>query len=197
MVNFNHNCKLLFSTSSISSFPHTDLPEFAFMGRSNVGKSSLINSLVFNNNITRISSRPGCTRSINFFSISDFMILTDLPGYGYSEIPKIKSLKCLELIYYYLEKRTNLKCVYLLIDLRRGFNYKDLFVIDFLESYSIIYQIIFTKSDKVSGLHISDIRNNMRSYLEEQKFSCSNTIETSSKKRTGINSLKKSIISFM
>lgn len=130
--------------------PELTLPEFAFIGRSNVGKSSLINLLCNRRSLARVSHSPGRTQQINFFQIGSTFTLVDLPGYGFAKIPASLRKSWEELILHYLSKRDNLKIVNLLIDSRRGIGENDLKIIELLLSFKLKFQIVFTKVDKVT-----------------------------------------------
>lgn len=131
-------------------FPPPDRPEVAFAGRSNVGKSSLINRLVERRNLARISSRPGRTRSINFFSVQDSFYLADLPGYGYAAVSQKIRQSWKRLVEAYLTSRPNLKAVVVIIDIRRGPGDADLELLNWLRAWKIRTIIVLTKADKVS-----------------------------------------------
>jgi GTP-binding protein len=131
-------------------FPPSDRPEIAFAGRSNVGKSSLINRLINSRNIARTSSRPGRTRSINFFSVGKNLHLTDLPGYGYAGVPLNVRQSWKKLVETYLKKRPNLKAVVVIIDIRRKVAEGDLDLLTWLKVFQIKPIIVLTKIDKLS-----------------------------------------------
>jgi len=131
-------------------FPPADRPEIAFAGRSNVGKSSLINRLVNSRKLARTSSRPGRTRSINFFSIGKTLFLTDLPGYGYAGVPLHIRRDWKKLVETYLKKRSNLKAVVVIIDIRRKLSEGDLDLLNWLKVFQVKPIIVFTKVDKLS-----------------------------------------------
>lgn len=130
--------------------PDLTLPEFAFIGRSNVGKSSLINLLCNRRTLARVSHSPGRTQQINFFQIGEVFTLVDLPGYGFAKIPQSLRKSWEELILHYLSKRDNLAIVNLLIDSRRGLGENDLKIIELLLKFNLKFQIVFTKSDKLT-----------------------------------------------
>jgi len=131
-------------------FPSSDRPEIAFAGRSNVGKSSLINRLVNSRKLARTSSKPGRTRSINFFSVGKNLHLTDLPGYGYAGVPLNVRRDWKKLVDTYLQKRSNLKAVVVIIDIRRKLSEGDLDLLNWLKVFQIKPIIVFTKVDKLS-----------------------------------------------
>lgn len=131
-------------------FPPSDRPEIAFAGRSNVGKSSLINRLVERRNLARISSRPGRTRSINFFSVENSFYLADLPGYGYAAVSQEVRQSWKGLTEAYLKGRSNLRAVVVIIDIRRGPGEGDLDLLKWLKEFKIRAIIVLTKADKIS-----------------------------------------------
>jgi len=131
-------------------FPPSDRPEIAFAGRSNVGKSSLINRLINSRNIARTSSRPGRTRSINFFSVGKNLHLTDLPGYGYAGVSLNVRQNWKKLVETYLKKRSNLKAVVVIIDIRRKLGEGDSDLLNWLKVFQIKPIIVLTKVDKLS-----------------------------------------------
>jgi len=130
--------------------PPSDKPEIAFAGRSNVGKSSLINRLINSRNLARTSSRPGRTRSINFFSVGKNLHFTDLPGYGYAGVPLNVRRNWKKLVETYLKKRSNLKAVVVIIDIRRKLSEGDLDLLNWLKVFQIKPIIVLTKVDKLS-----------------------------------------------
>jgi len=144
--------EVTFVTSAFQpkQFPPSDKPEVAFAGRSNVGKSSLINRLVERRNLARISSRPGRTRSINFFSVENKLYLADLPGYGYAAVSQKVRQAWKHLVEAYLTGRPNLKAVVVIIDIRRGPGDVDSELLHWLRARKVKPIIVLTKIDKVS-----------------------------------------------
>ncbi|MGA1846106.1 ribosome biogenesis GTP-binding protein YihA/YsxC [Deferribacter abyssi] len=136
-------------------YPNTELPEIAFVGRSNVGKSSMINALTNRKKLVKVSKKPGKTRAINFFNINNKIIFVDLPGYGYAKVSKKEQEKWKFIIETYLLKRTQLKCVVLIIDIRIGPTKDDMMMLEWLEAYSVDAIIVLTKSDKLSNNKIA------------------------------------------
>ena len=135
--------------------PPPSLPEYAFIGRSNVGKSSLINMLANNKGIAKISSKPGKTQTINHFLVNNAWYLVDLPGYGYAKISKTMREKWVKMIRDYLVLRENLQVIFVLIDARLEPQKIDLEFINSLGESQIPFALIFTKSDKLSDLRVS------------------------------------------
>ena len=139
------------SNTTVDKCPETTLPEYAFIGRSNVGKSSLINMLTSRSKLAKTSSFPGKTQLINHFKINDNWYLVDLPGYGWAKVSKESREKWLKMIKAYLQQRKNLACVFLLIDSRHEPQKSDLEFIQLLGTLSIPFVLVFTKTDKQSS----------------------------------------------
>jgi GTP-binding protein len=142
--------KFILSSTDIEKCPKPDMPEYAFIGRSNVGKSSLINMLTNNKNLAKTSSKPGKTQLINHFLINNEWYLTDLPGFGFAKVSKDLKAKWDGMINKYLTKRENLMCVFLLIDSRLELQKVDKNLMDFLGKNQIPFVIVFTKIDKLT-----------------------------------------------
>ena len=133
-----------------SQYPEYDFPEIAFAGRSNVGKSSLINTLIQRKNMVKTSSKPGCTQLINFFLVNDNLSFVDLPGYGYAKVSKKIRSQWQPMVNLYLSQRQSLLGLILLIDIRRDPGKEELDMVDWMESHEMPYLVILTKSDKLS-----------------------------------------------
>jgi GTP-binding protein len=144
------NAEFVKSVYKASELPASELPEIAFAGRSNVGKSSLMNCLLHRKNLVKISAKPGKTQSLNFFLVDEVMHLVDLPGYGYAKVPKSLQKEWQELISDYLETRENLRCVVVIIDIRHGLKSQDRELVDWLVSQNIPHFLVYTKADKLS-----------------------------------------------
>lgn len=134
-----------------SQYPTDGLPEFIMLGRSNVGKSSFMNTVVNRKNLARISSRPGKTSTLNFYNVDNKFYLVDVPGYGYADTSKEEIRKFGLMVEEYLEKRENLKRVFLLVDFRHKPTNDDVIMYNFLKHYQIPVTVIATKVDKVSS----------------------------------------------
>ncbi len=145
------NVSLVVSAVRRSQYPDDELPEFILLGRSNVGKSSFLNVLVNRKNLARISSKPGKTSTINFFNVDNKFYLVDVPGYGYADTSKEEVRKFGLMVEEYLEKRQELKRVFLLIDFRHAPTNDDKLMYDYLKYYQIPVTIVATKYDKVSS----------------------------------------------
>ncbi len=148
-VLFAHPVRFLMGAAEITQLPEPDLPEVAFAGRSNVGKSSLINALTGRHGLARASNEPGRTREVNLFVLDERMRLVDLPGYGFARAAKSETAKFQNLGRAYLRGRPTLKRVYLLIDARHGLKSADTEALDALDQAAVSYQIVLTKADKL------------------------------------------------
>ncbi|MEO6340641.1 MAG: ribosome biogenesis GTP-binding protein YihA/YsxC [Caulobacteraceae bacterium] len=146
---FARQADFLMGAAAIAQLPAPDLPEVAFAGRSNVGKSSLINALTGRHGLARASNEPGRTREVNLFLLDEKLRLIDLPGYGFARASKSDASKFQNLGRAYLRGRPNLKRVYLLIDARHGLKSVDAEALDALDSAAVSYHIVLTKADKV------------------------------------------------
>lgn len=147
-MNF-HNAELLVSAVKETQYPNSSIPEIAMVGRSNVGKSSLINKVLNRKNFARTSSKPGKTATINFYNIDKKVNLVDLPGYGYAKVSKNEQLAWGEMINHYLENRVQLNLIFLLVDSRHLPTNDDLMMLEWIEHYDIDYYVIATKTDKL------------------------------------------------
>ena len=168
-----------------------NLPEVCFAGRSNVGKSTLINALLNRKKLARVSKRPGQTKTVIFYRIDNYFSLVDLPGYGYAELSKKKVAELSKLLNQYFTKSRNLKIVYILIDSRHGIKNIDLEFLLFLKKRGLIYKYIFTKSDKLTESEKKKIFDN---FHKEKKISTLPIIFTSGKTKEGIKELKRNIL---
>ncbi|QXK92422.1 YihA family ribosome biogenesis GTP-binding protein [Neoehrlichia mikurensis] len=189
------DCKFVIGAINKSSFPNSLVPETAIVGRSNVGKSSLINAITKNKKNAKVSSLPGCTKQINFYLINQgSMMLVDLPGYGYSKAGKNLIINYINLMEYYLLHRENLQKLILLIDSRIGLKEIDLDFINWLEIHQIFYYVVLTKIDKVSCEKLSDILCIVKKKLLGLDFLLDPIMTVSSKDRKGIKELVYYII---
>ena len=173
--------------------PNENIPEYAFIGRSNVGKSSLINALTNSKKLAKISGKPGKTQLINHFLINEKFYFTDLPGYGYAKISKKIKEEFQSFTLKYLKKRENLVCLFLLIDLRVSPQKIDLEFMEFCALKKIPFVICFTKSDKLKKAEIAENTKQYKDYLLKQWESFPINFTTSSAKKTGL----KEIVSFI
>ena len=144
-----HNAEILLSAANKSHYPQDDIPEIALAGRSNVGKSSFINTLLNRKNLARTSGKPGKTQLLNFFNIDDKLRFVDVPGYGYAKVSKTERAKWGKMIEEYLTSRENLRAVVSLVDLRHDPSVDDVQMYEFLKYYEIPVILVATKADKI------------------------------------------------
>ena len=170
--------------------PDTRIPEIAFVGRSNVGKSSLINALTGRKTLARTSNTPGRTQQINFFSLVDALMLADLPGYGYAKASKVDIARWTTMIFDYLRGRPPLRRVCLLIDARHGLKDSDIDVMKDLDNSAVSYQIVLTKCDKVKAAALDKLLVDTQTRIAKHVAAHPMVIQTSSAKGTGIEFLR-------
>lgn len=144
-----HKADILLSAVSQAQYPQDDLPEIALAGRSNVGKSSFINTLLGRKNLARTSSKPGKTQQLNFYNIDDKLRFVDVPGYGYAKVSKTERAKWGKMIEEYLTSRDNLRAVVSLVDMRHDPTADDIQMYEFLKYYEIPVIVVATKADKI------------------------------------------------
>jgi GTP-binding protein len=142
-------CDFIWGATSAEQLPPEKLTEVAFVGRSNAGKSSLVNALTGRKSLARVSQTPGATRQINFFNLADRLMLVDLPGYGFAKRSRSESDAWQEMIFAYLRRRARLRRVALLIDARRGVMDSDIEVMELLDRAAVSYVLVLTKADEL------------------------------------------------
>ncbi|MFN8274256.1 MAG: ribosome biogenesis GTP-binding protein YihA/YsxC [Flavobacteriaceae bacterium] len=188
------SAEFIISNSQPEKCPNEPLPEYAFIGRSNVGKSSLINMLTNHKNLAKTSAKPGKTQLINHFKINQNWFLVDLPGYGYAKVSKKTKATFQKFITDYFEKRQQLVCAFVLIDIRHEAQKIDLEFMEYLAEYEIPFLIIFTKADKIGRSKIdSNIATYKKQMLANNWEEMPQHFVTSSLENTG----KESILEFI
>jgi GTP-binding protein len=179
---------------AMDGLPPPDLPEVAFAGRSNVGKSSLINALVGQKYLARASNEPGRTREVNFFLLNDRIRLVDLPGYGFARASKKAVDKFQNLGRDYLRGRPNLKRVYLLIDARHGLKAVDAEALDALDLAAVSYQIVLTKADKIKPHEADKLAADTLKAIAKRPAAFPRVVATSAEKGAGLPDLRAEIM---
>jgi len=173
--------------------PDANLPEVAFAGRSNVGKSSLINALTGRNKLARASTEPGRTRELNFFRMGDRLRLVDMPGFGYAKAGRADIERWTTLTRDYLRGRSTLKRVILLVDTRHGVKPHDTDVMDALDAAAVSYQIVLTKADKMKPTEIAEIAEQTRALTAKRPAAHPELRITSAETGDGIDLLRADI----
>lgn len=178
----------------LDHLPEPDRTEVAFAGRSNVGKSSLINALTRQNGLARASGEPGRTRELNFFDVEGVPLrIVDLPGYGFAKAPKDVVERWTRLTRNFLRGRVNLKRVYLLIDSRHGLKPVDEKIMDVFDEAAVSYQIVLTKSDKIKPPAVAQVSEATLAAIAKRPAAFPRVIATSSSKTEGIDVLRAEI----
>ncbi len=179
---------------SVSALPPPDVPEIAFAGRSNVGKSSLINAVTGRKALARTSNAPGRTREINFFNCSDRIRIVDLPGYGYASAPKDVVKRWTGLIGDYLRGRPNLARVFVLVDARHGLKPGDIEILSMLDKAAVSYQAVLTKADKIKPPELDRRIAETATALSKRPAAFPEVLATSSAKGAGLDALQDAIV---
>jgi len=191
---FAQPATFVMGAAKIEQLPAPDLPEVAFAGRSNVGKSSLINALVGMNKLARASNEPGRTREVNFFDLGGRLRLVDLPGYGWAKAGKQVTRKFQNLGRDYLRGRVSLKRVYLLIDSRHGLKAVDTEALDTLDEAAVSYQIVLTKADKLKKGEGDAMAAQTLKAIAKRPAAYPAVVVTSSDKGEGIPELRAEVM---
>ena len=187
---FAKSCDFVLGAARLDHIPESRLPEVAFAGRSNVGKSSLVNALTGRKTLARVSNTPGRTREINFFRLGDRLMLADLPGYGYARASKAQSEQWAGLIFEYLRGRPSLRRVILLVDSRRGLLENDAEVMTLLDRAAVSYQLVLTKTDKLKPAELTAIASRVAAQSRTHGAAHPDLIATSAITGEGIPELR-------
>jgi GTP-binding protein len=192
-IHFAHPVEFVMGCAQIDQLPPPDAPEVAFAGRSNVGKSSLINAVTGRHGLARASSEPGRTREVNIFRMDAGVRLIDLPGYGFAKAAKTDTRKFQNLGRSYLRGRPNLKRVYLLIDARHGLKAADTEALDALDLAAVSYQIVLTKADKIRPSEAAATAQRCLAAVARRPAAFPRVAVTSSETAAGIAELRSEI----
>jgi len=187
---FAQECTFVRGVARLPDLPDPSLPEIAFAGRSNVGKSSLLNALTNRKTLARTSNTPGRTRELNFFDLAGRLMLVDLPGYGYARAPKTEIARWNTTLRDYLRGRPNLQRLCLLVDSRRGIKEGDLEMMAMLDTSAVVYRVVLTKADKLKSEEQSRLIEAVAGEMKKHPAALPEPIVTSSRKSIGIDELQ-------
>jgi GTP-binding protein len=190
---FARPCRFVAGAARVEDLPADDRPEVAFAGRSNVGKSSLLNALTGRKALARTANTPGRTREVNFFDLDGRLRLVDLPGYGYAKAPKQAIKRWSALARAYLRGRASLRRVCLLVDSRRGLGPADLDLMADLDAAAVSYQVVLTKADKLKPAELAALRESMLQRLAKHTAAHPEVIATSVVEGLGVAELRAAL----
>lgn len=190
---FAQECRFVAGAADMATLPPDVLPEVAFAGRSNVGKSSLVNALTGRKTLARTSDTPGRTQQLNFFELGERLMLVDLPGYGYAEAPKHLVKQWTRLIQDYLRGRPGLRRVLVLVDGRHGLKETDREVMDLLDKAAVNYQLVLTKADKVKSAEMDKILSQSAAAIARRPAAHPDILVTSAREGQGVAELRAAL----
>lgn len=193
---FARECRFVAGAADDTALPDESLPEVAFIGRSNVGKSSLVNALTGRRMLARTSNTPGRTRQINFFALDRRLMLVDLPGYGYAEASKSAIKAWTRLMQHYLRQRGSLRRVCLLVDARHGLKEPDRPIMQLCDAAGLSYQVVLTKADKLAPTARDATAAGLAAELARHSAAHPEILLTSAEKRLGIAALRATLAGF-
>jgi GTP-binding protein len=195
-VLFAGPCDFMLGVAGLEQLPETDRPEVAFAGRSNVGKSSLVNALTGRKTLARASNTPGRTQQLNFFNLGDVITLVDMPGYGYAKVSKTQIADWTKLIFQYLRGRPNLRCVFVLVDGRHGLKDSDIELMKMLDEAAVSYRVVLTKIDKIKDQERESVIAKTLESVKKRAAAFPGVAPTSAETGAGIPALRAIIADY-
>jgi GTP-binding protein len=190
---FAGSCDFILGIAALSQLPEGDMPEIAFAGRSNVGKSSLVNALTGRKTLARTSNTPGRTQQLNFFNLNQGCYLVDMPGYGYAKVSKSMRSDWDKLIRSYLKGRVHLRCVFILVDARHGLKDSDHELMKMLDECAVSYRIVLTKADKSTKSERQALEAAITTRIKKNAAAFPEIMATSAWKGQGLGELRAAI----
>lgn len=190
---FKKPATFMLGVAKLEQLPLSELSEVAFAGRSNVGKSSLINAITGVSGLAKTSNTPGRTQQLNYFNADNQILLVDLPGYGYAQAPQSLVKQWQKLIFTYLQGRVNLKRVFVLIDSRHGIKKVDEEIMDMLDKAAVTYQVVLTKTDKITEVALTKILLQTQDKISHRAAAYIKILTTSAEKSKGIDEVRAEI----
>ncbi len=192
---FRNQAKFMWGSTTVGQFPRTAFPEIAFVGRSNVGKSSLINALTGQRGLAKTSKTPGRTQQFNFFNLGDRFMLVDMPGYGYASVGKQLGRMWETMADDYFKNRDQLRRLFVLIDSRHGLKDTDRMLMDWLNRLVVPYQIVLTKVDKADKDEVEKVKDEVATELKKNAAATPYVVLTSAEAKQGLEELRGIIAS--
>lgn len=190
---FSRPVSFVTGAAAPDGIPPPTLPEVAFIGRSNVGKSSLINALLGRRDMARVSNTPGRTQELNFFDLGGRLMLVDMPGYGYAEAPRSKAAEWSDLIRIYLKGRPTLRRALVLVDARHGFKDSDHSIMTLMDDSAVNYQVIMTKCDKIKPPAVEERRIEMSQQAARHVAAHPDILPTSAESGDGVPEVRAAL----